>query len=90
MLQVVLMSATIDSDLFASYFARPIGGKKEKAPVYKVVGRTFDVAEYYLDDLQQLGPVCICVTSVMCNSGVSWPILSQEWINATALTYAGV
>jgi HrpA-like RNA helicase len=71
------MSATIDSDLFASYFARPIGGKKEKAPVYSVVGHTFDVAEYYLDDLEQLGPVRSCVTSFMYNIDVNWLVLAQ-------------
>jgi len=51
------MSATIDSDLFASYFSRHVGGKLEKAPAYKVPGHIFDVADFYLDDLAELGPV---------------------------------
>ena len=52
------MSATIDSDLFAGYFSRPVGGKSEKAPVYKVQGQIYDVAEFYLEDLAELGAVC--------------------------------
>ena len=42
-LKVVLMSATLDSHLFASFF----GG----APVLNVPGRTFPVATYFLEDL---------------------------------------
>jgi ATP-dependent RNA helicase DHX57 len=42
-LKVILMSATLDSNLFSSFF----GG----APVLNVPGRTFPVATYHLEDL---------------------------------------
>jgi len=51
------MSATMERGLFAKYFARPVAGKPECAPVVKLEGRTFDVTEYYLDDLGDLGRV---------------------------------
>lgn len=53
--KVVLMSATIESDKFASYFSRPVNGKFEKAPVYNVLGHVYDVTEFYLEDLAKLG-----------------------------------
>ncbi|KAL7471936.1 hypothetical protein ACHAXS_012245 [Conticribra weissflogii] len=42
-LKVILMSATMDSDLFSSFF--------QDAPTVDVPGRTFPVAEYFLEDL---------------------------------------
>ncbi|KAL7570540.1 hypothetical protein ACA910_004312 [Epithemia clementina (nom. ined.)] len=42
-LKVVLMSATLDSDLFCSFF--------HGAPLIGVPGRTFPVTSYYLEDL---------------------------------------
>jgi len=51
------MSATIEQALFANYFARPVGGRSECAPVVKLDGRAYDVAEYYLEDLMDLGKV---------------------------------
>ena len=51
------MSATLDSDLFANYFAQPIGEVFEPAPVISVEGSIFSVSEYYVEDLKQLGPV---------------------------------
>ena len=42
-LKVILMSATLDSNLFASFFSG--------APVLNVPGRTFPVATYHLEDL---------------------------------------
>ena len=51
------MSATIEKGLFANYFARPVAGRPEPAPVVKLDGRTYDVGEYYLKDLDELGPV---------------------------------
>ena len=52
--KVILMSATIDSELFARYFARPIAGILEKAPVLEIKGRSYEVSEYYLEDLEEL------------------------------------
>eukprot|EP00536_Pseudo-nitzschia_multiseries_P003675 jgi/Psemu1/318225/estExt_fgenesh1_pm.C_570029 len=42
-LKVILMSATMDSNLFSNFF--------NHAPVIKVPGRTFPVSNYYLEDL---------------------------------------
>lgn len=42
-LKVVLMSATLDSDLFCSFF--------NNAPLLKIPGRTFPVSKYYLEDI---------------------------------------
>jgi len=51
------MSATIEQQLFANYFARPVAGRPEPAEVVKLDGRTYDVAEYYVEDLEDLGQV---------------------------------
>ncbi|XP_021341941.1 putative ATP-dependent RNA helicase TDRD9 [Mizuhopecten yessoensis] len=55
--KVVLMSATIESEMFASYFALPLGRKLEPAPVISVEGKIFAVSEYYTEDLSVLGEV---------------------------------
>lgn len=55
--KVILMSATIESELFAQYFARPIGKRLEPAPVISVEGKIFDTSEYYTNDLAVLGEV---------------------------------
>ena len=57
------MSATIDADLFACYFAMPVGPVMDKAPILKVEEkrRPFELKEYYIEDLQPLvdvKPVC--------------------------------
>ena len=49
------MSATIESDLFSMYFAVPVRGRVEGAPVVSIEGRSFPVVECYLDELQDLG-----------------------------------
>ena len=50
--QVVLMSATMDTELFASYFQRDIPGKGTiDCPTLSVPGRTFPVKERYLDEI---------------------------------------
>lgn len=46
LLQVILMSATLDSHLFANYF----GG----APALAAGGRTFPVEQYFLEDAHDL------------------------------------
>jgi len=67
------MSATIEQGLFANYFARPVAGRPEGAPVVKLDGRTYDVAEYYLEDLADLGQVwlivdfCVIVPLISCD-----------------------
>ena len=50
--QVVLMSATINTELFASYFQSNIPGKGlVDCPSLTVPGRTFPVKEKYLDEI---------------------------------------
>ena len=50
--QVVLMSATMDTELFASYFKSNIAGKGTlDCPSLSVPGRTFPVKERYLDEI---------------------------------------
>lgn len=56
------MSATIDSDLFAQYFALPVYDRLEPAPVVNVEGMVFNVNEYYADDLASLGVVSVLQT----------------------------
>jgi HrpA-like RNA helicase len=45
-IKVILMSATLHSELFSSYFGH--------APVINVDGQTFPVEEFYLDDIAEL------------------------------------
>ena len=50
--KIMLMSATMDTELFASYFQTDIPGKgKIDCPTLSVPGRTFPVKERYLDDI---------------------------------------
>ena len=50
--QVVLMSATMDTELFASYFQNDIPGKGTiDCPALSVPGRTYPVKERYLDEI---------------------------------------
>ncbi|KAK9450710.1 P-loop containing nucleoside triphosphate hydrolase protein [Limtongia smithiae] len=50
--KIILMSATVDTTLFANYFASTTG----KCPLISIPGRTFPVEENYLEDvLQYLG-----------------------------------
>lgn len=52
-LRVVLMSATLDADKFASYFSSAVQGRKSNphVPVISIPGRTFPVVQLYLDDV---------------------------------------
>eukprot|EP00795_Rhopilema_esculentum_P010875 gene10875-19698_t len=45
-LRVILMSATIDTSLFADYFG--------KCPVMEIEGRSYPVQEYFLEDIIQM------------------------------------
>lgn len=52
--KIVLMSATIDADLFADYFENESSdGSLTRCPTLKVPGRIFPVKEWYLEDLIQ-------------------------------------
>ncbi|KAG0072826.1 hypothetical protein BGZ93_001991 [Podila epicladia] len=48
-IKLILMSATIDTGLFASYFGE--GFKGGQCPSISVPGRTFPVKQYFLDEL---------------------------------------
>ena len=49
--QVVLMSATMDTELFASYFKSDKGKGAAECPSLSVPGRTFPVREKYLEEV---------------------------------------
>lgn len=51
--KVVLMSATMNTELFASYFHTEVGGVSVGCPSLSVPGRTFPVKEKYLEDIQK-------------------------------------
>ncbi|NXM77901.1 TDRD9 helicase, partial [Serilophus lunatus] len=50
--QVILMSASVNSEEFADYFTFPVHYGLNPACVFKVEGKPFAVEEYYLDDLK--------------------------------------
>ncbi|NXH38339.1 TDRD9 helicase, partial [Dicaeum eximium] len=50
--QIILMSASINSEELADYFALPVHNGLNPVCVFKVEGRPFAVEEYYLDDLK--------------------------------------
>ncbi|KAM6311330.1 ATP-dependent RNA helicase TDRD9 [Aegotheles albertisi] len=50
--KVILMSASINCEEFANYFALPVRDGLNPACVFKVEGKPYAIKEYYLDDLQ--------------------------------------
>lgn len=52
LMQVVLMSATLDSDMFARYYSH--------CPVLTAGGRTFPVEQHYLEDAYELTGYAPC------------------------------
>ncbi|KAK6346458.1 ATP-dependent RNA helicase A [Orbilia blumenaviensis] len=54
-IKVVLMSATMNTELFAGYFAtKQENGLLKDCPSLSIPGRTFPVAEYFLDDVRSM------------------------------------
>ncbi|KAF3907353.1 p7 [Arthrobotrys entomopaga] len=54
-IKIILMSATMNTELFSGYFAsKDENGKVVGCPSLSVPGRTFPVAEYFLDDIKSL------------------------------------
>ncbi|NXX90331.1 TDRD9 helicase, partial [Centropus bengalensis] len=53
-LKVILMSASINCEEFADYFALPVHNHLKPACIFKVKGRSYAVKEYYLDDLKDI------------------------------------
>ncbi|XP_077179907.1 ATP-dependent RNA helicase TDRD9 [Paroedura picta] len=52
--KVILMSATINCQEFADYFAVPVRNKLCPAYVFEVEGKPHAIEEYYLDDLKPI------------------------------------
>lgn len=50
-IRIVLMSATMDTDLFATYFGANGVGDGGKSPVLQVPGKIFPVKQWYLEDV---------------------------------------
>jgi len=56
--KIILMSATIDTSVFANYFALPVMNRLEPAPVVSVGSTNYPVPEFFADDLtSRLGEV---------------------------------
>ena len=53
-IKVILMSATIDCAKFSKYFSNN-QKLNNNAPVYNITGATYQVKEYYIEDLYELG-----------------------------------
>uniref|UniRef100_A0A8B9C312 ATP-dependent RNA helicase TDRD9 n=1 Tax=Anser brachyrhynchus TaxID=132585 RepID=A0A8B9C312_9AVES len=52
--KVILMSASINCEEIADYFALPVHNGLNPAYVFKVEGKRYDIEEYYLDDLKHI------------------------------------
>ncbi|XP_062974563.1 ATP-dependent RNA helicase TDRD9 [Elgaria multicarinata webbii] len=52
--KVILMSATISCQEFATYFAIPVRNRLYPAYVFEVEGKPHTIEEYYLDDLKHV------------------------------------
>ncbi|XP_035182722.1 ATP-dependent RNA helicase TDRD9 isoform X1 [Oxyura jamaicensis] len=52
--KVILMSASINCEEHADYFALPVHNGLNPAYVFKVEGKRYDIEEYYLDDLKHI------------------------------------
>lgn len=50
------MSASINCEEFADYFALPVHSGLYPACVFKVEGKPYAIEEYYLDDLRHTVP----------------------------------
>lgn len=56
LLQIILMSATINCRQFAEYFATPICGRMIHAFMFEVEEAPYAIEEFYLDDVRSLLP----------------------------------
>ncbi|KAB1277221.1 ATP-dependent RNA helicase TDRD9 [Camelus dromedarius] len=52
--KVILMSATINCEEFADYFAVTVQNKMSPAYIFEVEGKPYSIEEYYLDDLEHI------------------------------------
>ncbi|CAL1534991.1 unnamed protein product [Lymnaea stagnalis] len=51
--KVILMSATIDTDIFSRYFASPVLGRLENAPVVTIGHSCHKVSEFFADEISE-------------------------------------
>ena len=63
--QVILMSATVDSFAYTRYFASRTPRGVELAPAISVQGRTYRVIDFCLDDIKHVGEVCEVFMKIM-------------------------
>nr|XP_016846157.1 PREDICTED: putative ATP-dependent RNA helicase TDRD9 isoform X2 [Anolis carolinensis] len=75
--KVILMSATINCQEFAEYFAIPVRNKLYPAYVFEVEGKPHAIEEYYLDDLTHV------ISHIMtCFQAAEDPQIYTEMYNA--------
>lgn len=79
LLQVILMSATINCAEFAEYFGTPIRNQMNPAYVFEVEGAPYTIEEFYLDDLKAILPLGINVWEATKNA-IFWPFLLKCFI----------
>uniref|UniRef100_A0A0D9W527 Probable ATP-dependent RNA helicase spindle-E n=1 Tax=Leersia perrieri TaxID=77586 RepID=A0A0D9W527_9ORYZ len=75
-LKVILMSATVDSSLFARYFG--------VCPVINVEGRTHPVSTHFLEDVYEKMEYCLALDSPA--SGAYYQQHGEKWKNASSST----
>jgi ATP-dependent RNA helicase DHX29 len=73
-LKVILMSATVDSSLFARYFG--------DCPVINVEGRTHPVSSHFLEDVYEKMEYCLALDSPA--SGAYFQQHGEKWKNASS------
>ncbi|GAB6026076.1 hypothetical protein CHUAL_012279 [Chamberlinius hualienensis] len=55
--KVIIMSATLNAEVYADYFSTACEDRFLPAHIYDIKEKSFDVYEFYLDDLIGLGPL---------------------------------
>ncbi|XP_054828112.1 ATP-dependent RNA helicase TDRD9 [Eublepharis macularius] len=75
--KVILMSATINCQEFANYFAIPVRNKLYPAYVFEVEGKPHAIEEYYLDDLKPILSNIRIIQSI-----VEEPLIPKEMYTA--------
>ncbi|KAF8762551.1 hypothetical protein HU200_009326 [Digitaria exilis] len=73
-LKVILMSATVDSSLFARYFG--------ECPVISVEGRTHPVSTHFLEDVYEKMEYCLALDSPV--SGAYFAQHGEKWKHASS------
>ena len=87
--KLVLMSATIDTNLFQKYFSWHIPSADNKleycAEVYQMIeSKSFSVREYYLDDLQRDNKFKLKVSAWPSNYDIDFPYINDECVQVAS------